>query len=354
MANPTVSPFNPPDGNDAAYARFPKDRRTLVSDGTTIAWTVLPADPGVIGRSPVVLANGWSCSDAYWVSIAPALTALGHPCLIFDSRGHGASGLPRHPGRTGSALHTGDLAIGRLADDLLEVASDAGLDRFVVLGHSMGVQTALETYRADPRRVAGLALLAGAYENPLRTLWGMPLGDLLFPFLRAAGTAAPELVHLALQPSRIPGLGHFLARKVRAAGPKATAADMQPYLDHIAAADPAVLLLSVAAMRNHSAADLLRRIEAPVLILAAGRDTFTPPACSHHLFERIPTAEIKWWPEAGHTLPIEEPLEIVDALDEWLTRQVEPVLLRAKKKPASPLDGKGRKNETRTSPAPPG
>jgi pimeloyl-ACP methyl ester carboxylesterase len=40
------------------------------------------------------------------------------------------------------------------------------------------------------------------------------------------------------------------------------------------------------------------------------------------MFERIPTAEIHWFPDAGHTLPIEEPEAVVDAIEEWRRRRV--------------------------------
>lgn len=312
----------PAEGGDAAYARFAKDRRTTASDGTPLAWTLLPAAEGTEPGVAFVAANGWSCSDAYWAHIAPRLTALGHPVLLVDARGHGASGLPRHPGRGARSLRPEDVTIGRIATDLREVAADAGLDRAVAIGHSMGVQVTLELHRLAPELVAGLVLVAGSYENPLRTFWGLPLADLAFPVAKFAVGAAPELARLALQPAKLTAVGAFGARLLRGSGPKAAAADLAPYLLHIAAADPAVMVRTVDAMRRHSAADHLRRVDVPTLILAAGRDAFTPPRCSQRMFERIPTAEITWFDEAGHTLPIEEPEGIVDAVHEWLGRRV--------------------------------
>lgn len=325
MGTVTALPHLPPDGVDAGYALFPKPRRTVTSDGTTIAWTLLaPADDGE-ARTPVVTVSGWSCSDAYWAHIAPALVALGHPVLILDARGHGASGLPRHPGRGASALRTEDVAIDRIAADLWEVVDAAGLDRVVLMGHSMGVQVALEADRVDiADRVAGLVLIAGSYENPLKTFWGVPVADLAFPFAKAAVAATPEpVLRLAMAPARVTVVAAWLARTARATGPKATPQDLAPYLQHIASTDMAVMVRVIDAMRRHSAADHLRRITAPTLILAAGRDTFTPPRCSQHMFERIPTAEIQWFDDAGHTLPIEEPEAIVAHVEEWHDRRVD-------------------------------
>lgn len=318
----TTVPHAPPEGSDASYALFPKDRRTHASDGTPLAWTLLPPADGVAERLPFVAVNGWSCSDAYWAHIAPALVAAGHPVLLVDARGHGASGLPRPPGRGARGLRPEDVTIGRIATDLREVAADAGLDRVVAIGHSMGVQVALELDRLAPDLVAGLVLVAGSYENPLKTFWGLPLADMAFPFAKVAVTAAPEVARLALQPARLTAIGVVGARLLRGSGPKARAADLAPYLLHIASSDPAVMVRTVDAMRRHSAADHLRHVAAPTLILAAGRDAFTPPRCSMLMFERIPTAEIHWFPDAGHTLPIEEPEAIVAHVEEWYERRL--------------------------------
>ncbi len=335
MSALVTEPYLPPDGIDAAYAVFPKDRRTVTSDGTTLAWTLLPAAPGVAERTPVITANGWSCSDAYWAHIAPALTALGHPVLLVDTRGHGASGLPRHPGRGARDLRPEDISIPRIASDLWEVADAAGLDEAIVMGHSMGVQVTLEADRqagvasaerpggSAPGRVAGLVLIAGSYENPLKTFWGLPVADVAFPFAKLAATATPApLLRLAMQPAKLTAFGAWAAKVARATGPKAQARDMAPYLLHIASTDMAVMIRLIDAMRRHSAAAHLRRVSVPTLILASGRDTFTPPRCSQHMFERIPTAEIQWFDDAGHTLPIEEPDAIVGHVDEWYARRV--------------------------------
>lgn len=320
-------PHLPPPGNDASYAVFPKDRRTTTTDGTTLAWTLLDPPAGVERRLPVVAASGWSCSDAYWAFIAPALVAAGHPVLVLDARGHGASGLPRHPGYGARGLRTEDVAIDRIATDLLEVATDAGLERFVLVGHSMGVQVILEADRLAPDRVAGLVLIAGSYENPMRTFFGMPVLDLAFPALEAAATTVPPpLLRVAMQPARITAFGAWAAKQARATGPKTRHEDIAPYLRHIAAADVAVMVRTAGAMRQHSAAAHLRHIDRPTLILAADRDTFTPPRCSQQMFERIPTAEIQWFPHTGHTLPIEEPDAIVAHIDEWYGRRVAPTI----------------------------
>jgi pimeloyl-ACP methyl ester carboxylesterase len=189
----------------------------------------------------------------------------------------------------------------------------------------MGVQTTLETYRLAPQRVAGLALVAGPFENPLKTFYGFSVADRVFPVMRAVVQTAPELVRPLWSTIGPAHIGHFGARLLRAAGPKATAESLHPYLLHLGASDPAVMMATADAMRRQSAADLLPRIEAPTIVFGAGLDVFTPVACGRHMAEEIPDAEYVLFPEAGHTLPIEEPEAIAETLVAFLARRVGPV-----------------------------
>ena len=331
MGHEIDQPWEPDPSHDEGYALFAKERRVVAGDGTPIAYTFRnPEGPEV----PVLFANGWSCSDAYWGELLPALEARGHPCVLPDTRGHGRSGLPRPPGRGARNLTIDDLSIPRMARDLIRVLDDAPVERAIIVGHSMGTQTALEVYRQIPDRVAGLVLIAGTFENPAKTFYGQSIGDRLFPIGAAVMRVLPEVlqpVWMSIGPASV---GHFGARTARAAGPKATKEALHPYLLHLKSTDPAVMVLSAAAMRAHSAADLLPHITAPTLVVAAGADVFTPARCSETMHERIPYSELVASPEGAHTLPIEEPEAIAAAIDDFVARRVSRHAVRPAKAPA--------------------
>ncbi|HRW36542.1 MAG: alpha/beta hydrolase [Acidimicrobiales bacterium] len=312
-------PWEPGEDADAGYALFTKEGRAVADDGTPIAYTFRnPSGPKV----PVLFANGWSCSDAYWGKLLPALEAAGHPCLLPDTRGHGRSGLPRPAGRGARNLTIDDLSMPRIARDLATVLDAAGVDRALVVGHSMGVQTALELYRFAPERVVGLVLVAGTSENPAKTFYGTGIGDHLFPIGAAVVRFAPEVLAPVWATIGPASVGHLGARVARAAGPKATKEDLHPYLLHLKATDPAVMVLMAGAMRAHSATDLLTRIEVPTLVVAAGADVFTPARCSEAIHHRVAGSELLSFAEAGHTLPIEEPEALTAAIDDFVARRI--------------------------------
>ena len=302
------------------YVLFPKDRTLEVDDGTPIAYTVRRGT-----KTPVAFVNGWSCSDAYWADILPPVEQAGHTVVIHDHRGHAQSGLPREPGPNARNLTRDDLSVERTAADLIAVLDAAEVDEAVLVGHSMGVQIILDAYRQAPDRIAGLVAVAGAYENPIKTIYGLPpVLDLLWPIVSRITERIPASVYKKLLSGTSNAeFSHRGARLMRAAGPKATPEGMAPYLLHLGTRDPKVLFKMAGGMRSHSARDLLPSIDVPTLVVAAGRDTFTPPRCQKAMHEAVPDSEIVWFGDAGHTLPIEEPEAIVEALLEFLGRRIE-------------------------------
>ncbi|MEZ5204708.1 MAG: alpha/beta hydrolase [Acidimicrobiales bacterium] len=315
----TDEPWEPGHDADSGYALFAKEARTVADDGTPIAYTFRNSDGPKI---PILFANGWSCSDAYWGKLLPVFEAAGHPCLLPDTRGHGRSGLPRSPGRGAKNLTIDDVSMARLARDLLATMDAAGVERALVVGHSMGTQTSLELARIAPERVAGLVLVAGTFENPAKTFYGSSIGDHLFPLGAAIMRFFPEVLAPVWATIGPASVGHFGARLAKAAGPKTTKEDLHPYLLHLRATDPAVMVLMAGAMRAHSAADLLESLDLPVLVVAAGADVFTPARCSEVMHHRIPGSELVSFADAGHTLPVEEPEALAAAIEDFLARRV--------------------------------
>ncbi len=94
---------------------------------------------------PFLLVHGWCCSHEAMLPVAEALPEAPH--RLVDLLGHGQS--PK----------AADISIPAQARAVL----DAAPDRFIVVGHSMGGQIALEIAALAPDRVAGAVLLDAAH-----------------------------------------------------------------------------------------------------------------------------------------------------------------------------------------------
>ncbi|WP_434316650.1 alpha/beta fold hydrolase [Leifsonia sp. P73] len=104
------------------------------------------------GADPVLLVHGFATTGALtWESTGwvAALAEAGRGAIVPDLRGHGASDAPHDP-----AAYSPDL----LAEDLLAVLDEQGLDRADVIGYSMGSWVALALVGLAPERVRRLVV----------------------------------------------------------------------------------------------------------------------------------------------------------------------------------------------------
>ena len=84
-----------------------------------------------------------------------------------------------------------------------------------------------------------------------------------------------------------------------------------------------VLWRMMSGLRGHATAEFLPSITTPTLVLAGRRDLFTPPSVQQRMADLIPDAEIAWFEEGGHLLPIEEPDGVAEAMIDFLARRVD-------------------------------
>jgi pimeloyl-ACP methyl ester carboxylesterase len=128
-------------------------------------------------RPPVVLLHGLTATHRYVVMGSKSLPRTGHDVVAYDARGHGAS----DPAPAPDAYDYADLAA-----DLLSVMDEAGFERAVLAGASMGAHTAVRVALEHPERVAGLVVVTPAYD-PLDWPGDLDRWDALSAGLRDGG-----------------------------------------------------------------------------------------------------------------------------------------------------------------------
>jgi pimeloyl-ACP methyl ester carboxylesterase len=129
-----------------------------------------PRDADVV----VLAIHGVASSHMVWRPTVRALADRVRACVLApDLRGRGASaGLP---GPYGFAAHVADL---------LAVLDDAGIERAVLAGHSLGAYLATGLAAAHPERVCGVVLIDGGLAVP--SAFGQDADELIDVMVDAA------------------------------------------------------------------------------------------------------------------------------------------------------------------------
>lgn len=310
----------PPWLGDRGGHLWDKDREVRTVDGARIRYTVLgPTDPNP-GVPPVVLCAGFMCPDNFWVGLAPTL-ARRHRVVVLNYRGVGASTDPRPPGYRGLNLRARDYTVDRLAGDVADVLDAEGVTGAVALGHSMGVEVALQLWRDRPDLVAALSLIAGPYRSPMHTFYGSDIGNALFPFVRVGLPLIPRPVQRQLRKALLLPITLPVAKAIRALGPHTPDEHMRLYREHFARVDPMVALRTAQGMHGFDAGPWLAEVDVPTQVVVGTRDAWTPPSVGEELRDAIPDARLLILEGASHGAPIEFPDRIVAHLDELLVER---------------------------------
>ncbi len=267
-------------------------------------------------RGPaLVCCNGAGVSTFFWEPFARQLSS-DYQVVRFDWRGHGRSDSPRDPR---------DVSIVRCAEDLEDLMDGLGLDRAVVLGHSVGAQVSFELFRRHRERVAALIPTLATYRRALETFLNTRFFLGAFEVIRRVADAAPELLSRASRPLFTTGTAERLARLVGLVDPALAPHEfMVPLMEHLVRIDPRTLVAMARDAQRHDASDVLPTIDVPTLVVAAERDVFTPPRLGREMAEAIPGAELLLMPSATHAALIEQPDLLCLRVAKFLEERVYP------------------------------
>jgi 3-oxoadipate enol-lactonase len=250
------------------------------------------------GEGPaVLLVAGQGMTVNGWWSTIPVLSRS-FRVLAFDNRDTGRSSRSPWPY---SAAH--------MAADALAVLDAAGEQRAHVYGISLGSLVAQEIALRYPDRVQALVL--GASSAGGFAAYKPSPSSFAQTFLVRAGAMGPEEAEWAAVP-------YTYAEKTRRLHPERIVEDIGHRVG--SPPDPLAYLHQAGAVAAHDAYERLNRLSAPTLVVHGEQDVFIPPANALVLAERIPGAELKLWPDAGHMYPIDEP-RADEEIAQFLLRQ---------------------------------
>ncbi len=305
-----VPPSIPPTSKDNAERQFFAKGK----DGTRLYVRTKdhPASDGRGGRKAprAVFCDGILCDGFIWKyqwnDLAPHMS-LSH----WNYRGHGRSGSPVDANALDIVTH---------AHDLAAVVNEVDGGPVVVVGHSMGVQVALEFYRHYPEKVSALILECGSFGRVTSTFHGLPILELILPKLLDAALKAPDMVRAIW--SRIPAETALkVAMMAKEIDPsRINPEDMLPYLRHMTHVDFPMFLRMLKAAGDHTASDMLSQVKVPTLVIAGERDTFTPAFLAESMSQAIAGSDLLIVTPGSHVAPIEQPELVRDTIVNFLNK----------------------------------
>jgi pimeloyl-ACP methyl ester carboxylesterase len=238
------------------------------------------------GREAIVLIHGWTCGLEFWRGQIPDLSKRTRVIAI-DLPGHGKSDKPEIP-----------YSIEFFARAVDAVMQDAGVDRAVLAGHSMGTPVARQFYRKYPKKTLGLVIVDG----PLR-----PFGD-------------KKMMDGFIAPLRGPDYKERAAQFIDGMMGPEVSAGLREQIKTSMLSTPQYV--AVSAMEGMAEESIWKqgKIEVPVLAVMAKSPFW--PADNEQFFRSVaPNLDYQMWSGVSHFLMMEKPKEFSDAVIAFLDKQ---------------------------------
>jgi pimeloyl-ACP methyl ester carboxylesterase len=143
------------------------------------------------GTRPLILIHGLLLSQEMHRPLAEDLAARGNRVITVDLLGHGQSDRPRDMWRYSMAF---------FADQVVALMDHLEIEQAVVMGTSLGANTALEVASATPERVRGMVIEMPVLDNGLLAsaltftplLVALTFGEPVMKLLARAARAVPR------------------------------------------------------------------------------------------------------------------------------------------------------------------
>jgi pimeloyl-ACP methyl ester carboxylesterase len=263
--------------------------------GGSIAWREEgPREPDAPGE-PVVMIMGLGASSRLWFRLLPWIGRR-HRAIALDNRGTGDSSPVRSR-----------LTMRSLAEDVVAVLDDAGVDSAHVVGASMGGMIAQHLAIEHRDRVRSLTLActtAGGRSGapPWRLLTAAALRPLIGP-RRTFPIVAPVLYANATLRGRRARVQEDLEQR------------------NADATSPLTVYAQMGAIGGHDTRLRIGELDGlPTLVLHGLEDSLVPPKRGRELAELIPGAQLVLIPSCGHLLSTDAEEETASAILEHLDR----------------------------------
>jgi pimeloyl-ACP methyl ester carboxylesterase len=249
----------------------------IISDGVA-----LHVEQRGAGAPALVFLHYWGGSARTWGHVIDSL-APEFRTVAIDHRGWGQSGAP-----------ASGFSLADMADDAQAVIGALDLERYILVGHSMGGKVSQLIASRRPRGLTGVALIAPAPPGPLN----LPLA------VRQAMVHAYES-----RDSIIATVDQVLAPG--GLDPEDLETVIADSLAGAAAAKQAWPLMTSQEDITAAIAD----IDVPTIVVSGEHDRVDPPGVlRRELLSRIPQAELHVLAKVGHLSPLEAPDDIADLL----------------------------------------
>lgn len=246
-------------------------------------------------RPTIVFVHGLSGSSSAWLPYEKTLESTFN-LVSFDLRGHGKSKKP---------LLYDEYRMEDFAEDLYELTEHLNIEKFILLGHSLGAFVVLDFLRKHQEKVSQVIFLA-----PNFSVGKMLSAKIIVPFLWLGISMLKKIPFSGragghVDYTRFPNTGDW---------------NIPRMIADIRNTTLRVYLYATRQSYNFDAEDFLGNIYIPTLIIHGKKDTIFPVQYGVLMANTIPNTKLILLEDADHILALNNEPEISQAINAFIDK----------------------------------
>ena len=242
-------------------------------------------------RPMIVLNYGLVCSNHHWKFQIPFLDHLGYQLLIHDYRGHFQS--------TG-AQDVKKITFPQMASDVAELCGFLGINKAIMLGHSMGVNVCLQLAKDYPELVSGMILISGTFINVKDVMFDTNLMEFIAPLAAMGLEKYPEIFKKIWSNS---GMNPIVRELIHSTGfnrAKVSKEFIEIYLNRVGQLGADVFFQLFNEMTKQNITASLEKMKMPSLVIGGFKDNVIPNHLQRALASLLPKSETYFLKDGSH------------------------------------------------------
>ena len=241
---------------------------------------------------PIIFVHGTGMDHTVWTLFSRYFLRHGRDVLSVDLPGHGKS--------EGPLLDSIEL----LSAKLLDYLDSRNINRFSIIGHSMGSLIALEAASTQPKRVNNLVMIGTALP--------MAVSDALLELAKKNDPGAIDILTFMgyskdarIGNSKNPGMWmtEGTRRLMQRSGKNVIFKDLLACSNYVDGLEKA------------------KQVSANTLLILGENDYLTPRHKAKDLIKNFQSVSVKEIKDSGHTLMVENPNHVLNCLSEFLCKK---------------------------------
>tara|TARA_Y100000780_G_scaffold232593_1_gene268292 strand:- start:159670 stop:160557 length:888 start_codon:yes stop_codon:yes gene_type:complete len=284
------------------------------TDGEQIFYSTNFSSRELTSDDTVLMFNyGLVCSNHHWSKQLSFFDEKGYKILIHDYRGHYQS--------TGKS-QLENITFKNIASDMKELCDYLGIQSTVQIGHSMGVNVALEFARRWPELTKKVVVISGTAIPVYNIMFDTNLTEQVTPALIKGLSKFPTIFKSAW---KYGGWNPIVKKLVHHGGFNVDTVPeefIEIYLNRLGVLGPELFFQLIEQMNKHDILSYLPQIESETLVIGGDQDKVIPNYLQKLLVKELPNAKLYLVRKGSHVPQVDFPSFINERIDLFLTQSL--------------------------------